>query len=146
MDEIKKYLSEFNNVSKENDDIYKGLAKKFGLPDCSFWIIYQLRSSGKAITQSEICNDFYAPKQTVSSAIQKLLCDGYIEFAESNDKRSKPIVLTKKGKALAKKTVDKVINAELLSITELTAKERDAFMSVFRKYTDLLKSNMNNIT
>lgn len=42
-----------------------------GLSDCTFWILYALRENNARLTQSEICNFFYQPKQTVNSALKK---------------------------------------------------------------------------
>lgn len=145
MGDFKKYISDFNNILKENGDLYKGLAKEFGMSDCAFWIIYQLRYEGACLTQSEICSDFYVPKQTVCSAIKKLINDGCIEFVEGSNKRSKPICLTDKGVRLAERTVDKLIRAELNTIKELSEDERNSLLSIMRRYTALLRRNMSNL-
>lgn len=35
--ETGKRLSEYNNILKENDNLYRGVAKRLGLPECAFW-------------------------------------------------------------------------------------------------------------
>ena len=71
-------LYEYNTIIKENDELYRGVARTLGLPDCAFWILYALRESAQVLTQSEICNAMYQPKQTLNSPIKKREADGYI--------------------------------------------------------------------
>jgi DNA-binding MarR family transcriptional regulator len=138
-------LLEYNAIIKETDELYRDVAKKLGLPDCSFWILYALRQEGGGLTQSEICDSFYQPKQTVNSALKKMEGDGYIILRSLNDRRSKQIHLTERGAALAQKTVDPVIHAEKQALTGLTEAEQNAFIGLFRKYTDLLKTNLQSL-
>ncbi len=63
-------LSEFNSALKENDDIYRGLSKFYGLSECALWILYTLRVSETPVTQSDICDVMFQPKQTVNSALR----------------------------------------------------------------------------
>ena len=37
---INKKLSEYNSIIKENEGIYRRVAKKNGLSDSAFWILY----------------------------------------------------------------------------------------------------------
>lgn len=143
---IGKKLSQYNSVIKENDEIYRQAAKALGLPDCAFWILYALREEDGVLTQSEICYAMYQPKQTVNSALKKMEQGGYIKLAKMNDRRSKQLCLTEKGKKLAEKTVDKAIAAEQKAFAALTLKEQESFIELFRKYTELLKTSMREIS
>ncbi|MBD5140903.1 MAG: winged helix DNA-binding protein [Ruminococcus sp.] len=136
-----KKLLEYNTIFKENDDIYSCVTKELGLSDCALWIFYVLRLE-ESVTQKYICGAIHYPKQTVNSALKKLESEGYILLSEMADRRSKQIRLTPKGVKLAKKTADKVIAAELAALSGLTDEERETFIGLFRKYTELLKKNM----
>lgn len=142
---VGKELLEYNSIIKENDDIYREIAKTLGLPDCAFWILYMLREGGTELTQREICAAIYQPKQTVNSALKKLEQEGYIEMAGQDNHRRKPIHLTEKGEQLAQRTVDRVIAAEQKTLSEMTQEEKDVFIRLFRKYTDLLRKNMREL-
>jgi len=39
---INKKLSEYNSIIKENEGIYHRVAKKNGLSDSAFWILYMM--------------------------------------------------------------------------------------------------------
>lgn len=142
MNDDREYLLKLNNILKENDEIYRNTAKNSGLPDCAFWILYTLRDEGNITTQSEICSAIYLPKQTVNSALKKLESDGYLQLLNTNDRRSKQVSLTPKGLALAETTVDRVIAWETKALSGMTADEKETFLRLFRKYTDLLNVNM----
>lgn len=145
MNADREFLSKLNNIFRENDEIYRHAAKKSGLSDCAFWILYTLRDEGNITTQSQICSAIYLPKQTVNSAMKKLENSGYIQLLNTNDRRSKQVSLTPKGVALAEKTVDRVIFRETDALSGMTPDEKEAFLRLFRKYTDLLNANLQKL-
>ncbi len=137
---MRRKLSEYNGIWKENEEIYRGAAKRLGLPEGAFWILYTLREAGREMTQSEVCAAMYEPKQTVNSALKKLERDGIIELLEMKDKRSKRCHLTEKGVRLSKETVDKVISAERKALSEM--EETELFLELYHKFTKLLRENV----
>lgn len=140
----KEHLLAYNGLYKENDEVYRNVARAMGLSDCAFWILYFLREGARELKQSELCSTIYAPKQTVNSALKKLEEDGCIELTAGADRRSKLVRLTKKGAALAAETVDRVLAAELRAMGAMTAEEQALFLELFRKYTNLLKKEMGD--
>ena len=139
---IRKILSDYNSLIKENDSIYRAAAKSSGISEAAFWILYMIRESGEDYTQNRICSEIHIPKQTVNSALSSLIKDGYICLEQMSDRRSKKIILTDKGKALAESTVDTVIEAECEALSGLETDEKKEFIGLFRKYTELFKRNM----
>jgi DNA-binding MarR family transcriptional regulator len=85
----------------------------------------------------------YFPPQTINSALKKLETEGYVELRTISDKRKKKVYLTPDGEQLAIHTADRVIAIEMETMASLTPQEQQAFLSVFRKYTDLLKKNLS---
>lgn len=142
---IKNRMAVYNGLVKENDDLYRGISKVFGLADCAFWILYSLRTEDEALTQRDICDFMCQPKQTVNSALKKMETDGYIALQNTDDHRKKLVCLTEKGVALAEQTVDRVIAIELEALGGMTIAEQEAFLNLFRKYTELLKLNMHQL-
>ncbi len=134
--------NEFNNIMKANEDIYRNLAKIVGLSDSAFWILYALRDTDSVLTQSEMCNILYQPKQTVNSSLKKMESEGYIKLNSINDRRKKQVFLTEDGIKLARKTVDKVISMERDALSGLLDSEQETFVRLFKKYTNLLQENI----
>lgn len=138
-------LSEFNSALKENDDIYRGLSKFYGLSECAFWILYTLRVSETPVTQSDICGVMFQPKQTVNSALKKMENEGYIKLNSAANRRFKEIILTKKGITLAQNTVDHVIHAEIEALSTMSSEEFTSFLQLIGKFTQTLKHQMDNV-
>lgn len=142
---LSKKMLELNEIMKETDDLYRNLAKKFKMSDCMIWILYILREDNRSVTQSDICNMMYMPKQTVNSSLKKMESEGYIELLNINDKRSKQVCLTEKGVDLANNTVDIIISKENNALSKMDKEEQALFINLFKKYKDLLKESFMEI-
>ena len=142
---LSKKMLELNEIMKETDDLYRNLAKKFKMSDCMIWILYILREDDRSVTQSDICNMMYMPKQTVNSSLKKMESEGYIELLNINDKRSKQVCLTEKGVDLAHNTVDIIISKENNALSKMDKEEQALFINLFKKYKDLLKESFMEI-
>lgn len=140
---VSRGLFEFNNIFKESDNIYRGFARWCGLSECAFWILYCLRTEYTEATQSGICGGLFISKQTINSALKKLEEQGYIELRHAGgDRRSKEIAFTKAGLKLCKNTVDRLIEVENDTLLDLPENERENFLKLFRKHTEMLKNNV----
>ena len=142
---LSKKMLELNEIMKETDDLYRNLAKKFKMSDCMIWILYILREDDRSVTQSDICNMMYMPKQTVNSSLKKMEAEGYIELLSINDKRSKQVCLTEKGVDLANNSVDIIISKENNALSKMDKEEQAIFINLFKKYKDLLKDSFMEI-
>ncbi|MCH5278820.1 MAG: MarR family transcriptional regulator [Christensenellaceae bacterium] len=138
-------LAEYNSIFKENDDIYHAAAKKLGLSACALWLLYILREKDHVYTQSEICERLFMPKQTINSALKKLEIDGFIELQIGSDRKTKRVVLTESGRRLAGRSADKLLEAERSAFSRMTNEEQDAFLRLFRRFTDLLRDEAERI-
>ncbi len=145
MSQTQEFLKRFNNIYKKEDLIYHRAAKECGLSDATYWILYAISSSEQALTQKELYDMLYFPKQTTNSAIKKLEDEGIITFTVGKDKRSKYISLTDKGAALKEKTVDKAIAAELASFSTFSKEDAEMLLTLYERYTNTLEENMNKI-
>ena len=132
-------LAAYNELYKEQDDLYRAAARGFGLSDCAFWVLYALREAERPMTQSDVCAAVYQPKQTVHSALKKLIGEGCLRLAEGRDRRSKYLVLTERGEARVRRTVDPVMAAETAAMDTLTKAERTQFLSLCRRYNTALR-------
>ena len=139
----KEVLVTFNATINGYEEIYRGVAKSFGLSDCAFWILYFIRQSEEKVTQKDICSFIYQPKQTVHSALKKMVEDGLIEVGDYNGRRHKYVTLTEKGEAFSRKTVDLVLAEEIAAFEDMEASERELAMKLLAKYSDSLSQRMS---
>lgn len=140
---MSKRLVEYNSMIMEHENLYRQIARRFGLSECAFWILYSLREANAPLTQSALCYALSQPKQTINSALKKMEEYGYIELIFGEDRRKKQIHLTEKGEVLARETVDKVIILENRTFDTFTDEEQKLFLRLFHKYTDNLKENLS---
>ena len=108
-------------------------------------LVYLTVRFGYYITsaQKDICNFIYQPKQTVHSALKKLVKDGLIEIGDYNGKRHKYVVLTEKGEEFSRKTVDLVLAEEIAAFEDMDASERELSIKLLAKYSDSLSQRMS---
>ena len=129
--ERREALAAYNDAYKEQDDLYRAVARQCGLSDCAFWVLYALRESGRPMTQ------------TVHSALKKLAGEGYLQLTEGRDRRSKYLTLTAAGETLMARTVDRVMAAEETAMDTLTAAERAQFLALCRRYNAALRQALS---
>lgn len=140
----RKKLYEYNNVLKSIDDCYRNIAKRYGFSEAAFWTLYTLRMEPGNVTQSDVCNVLYQPKQTVNSALKKLESEGYIILTPAGA-HTKNISFTESGIKLCEQTVDKVIEAECDALKEMTDDEAENLIALQGAYSILLKNKLNNL-
>ena len=74
-------LELYNRLWKEQDDIWQKAARKSGLPRTSYWILYTIVVTAPApLSQADLCENWYFPRQTVNSAVKKLVSDGLVSL------------------------------------------------------------------
>lgn len=138
-------LAEFNARWMEQNEIYRKAAKRFGLSESVFWILYFLQEAGGTLGQREICAAMCLPKQTTNSALKKLEADGLICMSESTSKRCKDVSLTDAGRTVAERVAGRIIDAEHRTMGELSTEEQEQFLRLFNKYNKILSKRIGEI-
>ena len=140
--EIDPWLRELNYILQETDNVYRSAAKRLGLSECTLWILYSLRAEPSPLTQKRLCQVLLQPKQTINSALKAMESEGVISLAPGEDRRTREVVLTEKGRALAGRTADLLVHAEEQALAGMGQEEREAFLQGFRAYTRRLREAM----
>lgn len=139
---MKDVLKAYNDLMKENDDIYRCLFKAFGMGECAFWILYLLWEHDGSMTQSKLCHTLCLPKQTVNSALKRMAEDGWLTLCEGEDHRRKRVVLSEQGSQIAKNSVGEVMKREEAAFDCLSTEEKEQFIALFHNYTRHLKESI----
>jgi len=137
-DGIAAQFTELNQLYKEEESIYHELAAAAGLSDAAHWILYSICRSEKRLSQFELCDMLSCSKQTVNSAVSSLARLDYIELAADAGKR-KEIRLTQKGRALCRRSIQPLIEAEEEAFAQFSGAEREQFLSLFRRMLAALR-------
>lgn len=123
---------------------YSEFAKKNNI-NYPILAIYESLYNKNEATASEISNSWGIPKQTLHSSIKELLKKGLIITIENpNDKRSKLLVLTEKGRGEASPIIKRLLIAENNAIKVLTKDESEKLYSLTEKLTRKLVKEVKN--
>ena len=135
-------LLAYNRETKTLDDVYRNTAKRCGLGECAFWILYTLRFENTAFTQADICEFLIEPKQTVNSALKKLVAAGLLALCAGADQRSKQILVTDEGERFCKAHVDSILEAEAAALQAMGEEDRAAFVRLTGLYREFLAARL----
>lgn len=138
-------IFEYNQILKEYDNNYKNLSRNFNMSESAFWTLYTIRSAGRDLTQSEICDMQYVSKQTVNSSLKNLENKGLITLERTDDKRKKHILLTEEGLKVASETVDKLLDAESSAFAQFDSDEIRTFFNVAKEYNKILENKIKEM-
>ena len=135
---MNKELSKWNRLTKKQDEIYHQCAKRAGLADAQFWVLYALCESKEPLCQNTFCENWCYSKQTVCTAVASLEKAGLVQltFTEGSRKQ-KDLFLTEKGEAFCDQSVRSVQEAEEKVLEALSDEERNKFFGVLE---NLLKN------
>lgn len=123
---------------------YSEFAKKNNI-NYPILAIYESLYNKNEATASEISNSWGIPKQTLHSSIKELLKKELIIIEENpNDKRSKLLVLTEKGKREVTPIVEKLNKSEGRALKVLTNEESEQLYNLTQKLTKRLIKEVKN--
>ena len=130
-----------DRIYNENTLLYHRLSLACGLPDCAFWLLYTLRSEEAPLTQTQLSEQLSLPKQTVNSALKKLVEEGVLRLeAADGNLKNKRVCLTEAGEAFLRRTVDRVFGVESAAAARLTEEERSALVALSQKLLDAFRA------
>ena len=106
-------LKENNRIYREMESIYHEICVKAGISDTDFIVLYSIVEFEDGCCQRKIAKQYSISRQIVNSSVKKLVQNGCVVL-ESGKGHDKQIVLTEKGKAMAKQKIIPVMEACLL--------------------------------
>lgn len=137
------HLETFNRLYKEMDLVHHNYAKRCGLSDMAYWILYSMAESDAYFTQRDFCGDWFFAPQTVNSALKDLEKKGliYLEAVPGN-KKNKLIKPTEHGKEFIERVILPLIRAEAESFESLSEKTCEQMLSATKNYLAALKDRV----
>ena len=139
--EIKAMFSRMGKQESQFEALYRSVASSFGISTCEMWIYYFLLIEQDGVTQQTICNQMSYKKQTVNSAVAKLVREGMLTLTAMNENnKSKTLSLNPKGTEFANKTVNSLLDAELRAAQKFGKRKLDSLCMLRDEYLDILQS------
>lgn len=131
-------LERLNRTWKESDRIYHEVARRSGLSDCAFWVMYGLMGADRALPQKELSQTWMYSRQTVASALQQLrkLDLVAVRLAEGS-RRDKVIKLTPAGRDFVTTHVAPVAAAETQALNDM-GPDSERFVELMSRYVTAL--------
>ena len=143
-DEIKSTLERFNLLLSEMDAVYHDAALKMGISDSAMMILYTVRNLNDDCLLSDITHMSGVSKQTINSALRKLEAEDILYLTAAGT-RKKRVCLTEKGKALADRTVGRLIEIENNIVRSWSDKERKLYMELTQRYLLMLRDGVEEL-
>lgn len=140
---MNRELSRLNRLSKRQEEIYHRCAKRAGLTDSQFWVLYALCEKENPLCQNSFCESWCYSKQTVNTAVSNLEKAGLISLAYAEGSRKqKDIQLTKKGSEFCDRYICSLMKAESAALMKLSPKEREAFFETLERFLNCLETEL----
>lgn len=137
-------LKEYNRLWREFDKLYHNIARKLGLSDSAFVILYDLFELGDGSLQKDICKFSAMSKQTVNSAVRHLEREGYL-YLKPGNRRDMHMYLTQAGRELVEEKILPVCQMENNVFLEMGEEDRSALIQLTRKYLELLQGKAKEL-
>ncbi len=138
-------LKRLNHLQCETSVVYHEMSVLFGLSDSTMQILYTICNSGKeSCLLRDICRLTGLHKQTLNSALRKLE-EEHVIYLEPVDGKNKRVCLTEKGKELAEKTAEKVIEAENRILAEWGVETAEQYLTLNERYLECLQKELQQL-
>lgn len=138
-----KYMplqAEFYRTEKEWSNIYRRYAAKIGVPESRFQILYSIYVEDGNVTQSDICDIWGVPLQTINSSLKLMERDGIVKLVgDDGNRRKKHVIFTAEGEKLAEELIEPIIRAENVSFASLTKEEQTTLLELTNRQLTVLK-------
>ena len=131
--DFRQFITQVNQTYKEEDELYRRLARYSGLSEAALWILYTVELASGPVTQAEVCGYLSLSKQTINSALKQLEQTGHIRLT-GGPGRKKYLQLTETGRG----AIGPVLELEERAFLGLTEEERASLLALERKYLSLL--------
>ncbi|MDO5426158.1 MAG: MarR family winged helix-turn-helix transcriptional regulator [Eubacteriales bacterium] len=124
------------------DMIYEDYARSVDIPYTSLYILNMLTQTENC-TQKLICERTLLPKQTVNTVITGFWKSGLVELRElPEDRRTKAIHLTQKGREYADDVIPHIREAENRAMARLSDAQRKALLEGMEIYCEAFREEM----
>lgn len=143
MIDLREMDKELSRLEKKENKIYHQLAGKAGMSDSAFAILGCLYEE-EVTTQNDLAEFLWLPKQTVNSAVNKLVETGYVYLKKMKVARNnKSIHLTEKGDELCKRYILPVVQAEKRALLRMTEAEIKSLFLLSKKQSLFLQEELS---
>lgn len=143
--EYEKVLKRYNHLQSELEAAYHEMAQKMGLSDSAMLILYTICDKGENCPLQEICRCSGLSKQTLNSALRKLEAEGTV-YLQAAGGKNKNVCLTEEGKALARRTAGRMMQAENEIFASWSREEVRNYLELTERFLTALREKTKEMT
>lgn len=146
MEKFEEKYKKYQGEEKKVRDLYHKIALSAGLSDSALWTLYSLYNKKSISTQKSLAEELGLAKQTVNSAVNRLLKREYLELEQMNVGRNqKKISLTHKGLSLCEKVIGPLIEAQHRAFFRFSQDEQEMLLSLAIRHHQYLAEELKNL-
>jgi len=130
-----------NSFNEELTELYHEFARKKGLSDSAFNVLYALyEQDGQR--QLELCKTSLMPKQTLASALKRLTTQDLVRI-ENESRRVSRVFLTEKGRQQAEAVIAPLVQAEIAATRALPPEMLQQLPRILSRYLETLSAGFD---
>lgn len=146
MKNFQEAYASYTAGEKKVDELYHLIAMQTGISDSVLWTLYCLSDPETPHTQNDIAQRVGVPKQTIHSAVSRLIQDGYVYLEQLPVARNnKQLLLTEKGKAFCRQYIAPVLAAEERAFNRLSESEQETYLRIGIRHNQFLMEELRGI-
>ena len=144
--DISKYILQIEQQRKEQDALYHSVAVKYGLSDTALWILYLVSEDSGNTTQQDLCRENCFAKQTINTAVNSLVKNGFLERIPIPGTRNhKKLSLTPAGWELANRTTGNLKKAEEAAYGRFTEADLQSYLGIADRLITYLREETEKL-
>lgn len=124
--------TQVNELMEKTQEVFHKIAVQYGMSDAEYSVFYYLLDHAEG-TQGQIGKAMGMTKQTVHSAVSRMIEKGYLE------KEKKKLRLSGEGRKMAQETVFQSMSHEEEIFRGWSKRERKEFLRLLAKYLEGMK-------
>lgn len=139
-------IQQIEQLLREQDSIYHNTAVRFGLSDTAMRVLYLVSETDEVLTQQDLCRQNFSAKQTIHTAINGLVKNGFVELIPIPGTRNhKKILLTASGQALPDRTVNRLKEAEQRAYGRMSEEDLQTYLELTSRLTSHLREETDRL-
>ena len=135
-------MQQYNAIYSETTNEYHELNRRLGLSDTESIILYAV-SLDENVSQRAICGLSGLSKQTINSAVKKMIREGILESLSG--RKNEKLVPTVKGNKIIEEKVNVIVDIENRILQSWTEEEKEIFLELSKRFLNSLKEECDKL-
>lgn len=133
--DIRQWNRIYSEIKNQYNALYHSVAVRNGFSETQFRILYHLYLEQESFMQNELAEQFCLSKQTVNSAIAKLIDMGFVHLGKGTaGKNSKLVSLTESGLQRCEECVKPLLEAENNALSQMDDSKVNQFLQLYEMH------------